>query len=358
VLSIALGTGATIAIFSVVKAVVIDPLPYDQPQRVVALTEGTPGELPTRSVGAWVANEWRIRSRSFQSISLYGDGQRVLIENNQAEVLRGLRVSHDFFETLGVRLLLGRSFRPEDDGSPRNNDVILSYGLWMNRFGGDPNVIGRALDLSTETYRVIGVLPSGFYPLRMSNLAERPAIFMPLGYDPAQANACLNCFGGNAIGRLRPGIDIRPASAELNGVMREIVRDTPADFPRETAVVVEPLRGRVVGPIQSALWALMGAVVLVLLIVSANIANLLLARATGRAKEIAIRFALGCSGGRMAFQFLVESLLLSMAGGAGGMLLAWAGVAALKSLAPGELLAWTKCAPTLPFSFSRSESAC
>jgi hypothetical protein len=254
VLSIALGTGAPIAIFSAVKAVVINQLPYDQPERVVALTETTPGDRAAERVGAWVANEWRTRSRSFQSISLYGDGQRVLIENNQAEVLRGLRVSHEFFETLGVRLLLGRNFRPEDDGSPRNNVVILSYGLWMNRFGGDPNIIGRALNLSTETNHVIGVLPSDFYPLRTSNPAEKPVIFMPLGYDPAQANACRNCFGGNAIGRLKPGIDIRQASAEVNGITHETVRDSPADFPRETAVVVEPLRDRVVGPVRAALW--------------------------------------------------------------------------------------------------------
>ena len=337
VLSIALGVGATTSIFSLVKGVVVDQLSYDRPERVVALSEITPGNPTTDGVGGWTANEWRTRSGSFESVSLYGDGQRVLIENDRAEVLRGMRVSHDFFKTLGVKLLLGRGFLAEDDGSPRNNVIILSYGLWVRRFGGDPHIIGRALNLSTEMYRVIGVLPPDFYPVRMSNPAERPAIFMPLGYDPREASTCRTCFGGSAIGRLKPGVDIRQASAELNSIMREIVRENPAEFPRDTSVLIEPLRNRVIGSIPTALWALMGASTLLLLIVCANVANLMLARATGRAKEVAIRAALGCTRARLASQFFVESLLVSAVGGTLGTLLAWRGIAVLKSLAPREL---------------------
>ena len=204
VLTLALGVGATTAIFSVVKAVLLNRLPYRNPDRVVVLAEVDPTGPAAEWVGGWTANEWRIRTQSLENIALYGDGQRTLIENGESEILRGMRVSQDFFETLGVTPLLGRSFLAGEDRWPRANVVILSHGLWKRRFGGDPNIIGRTLNLSTETYRVIGVLPPDFYPLRMSNPAEKPEIFLPLGYDPYQASACRSCFGGSAIGSQAP----------------------------------------------------------------------------------------------------------------------------------------------------------
>ena len=337
VLSLAVGVGGLVATCSVIKTVLIDPLPYRDSDRVMALQETSRASPPTQEVGGWTANEWRTRVHSFESISLYSDGGRVLTENGHAEVLRGLRVSHDFFETLGVPLLLGRDFQAADDVWPRNNVAILSYGLWMRRFGGDPDIIGRALDLSTEMYRVIGVLPADFFPLRMSNPAERPAIFMPLGYDPSQGAACRSCFGGIAIGRLKPGIGIQQARAELNGIQRELVRAHPSDYARDSSVAIDPLHDHLVESIQTALWVLIVAALVVLLIVCANVANLLLARITGRVSEIAIRTALGCSQWRLTRQFLTESLLLSATGGAAGTLLAWWGIAVLKTLAPKEL---------------------
>jgi len=337
VLTLALGVGATTAIFSVVKAVLLNRLPYRNPDRVVVLAEVDPTGPAAEWVGGWTANEWRIRTQSLENIALYGDGQRTLIENGESEILRGMRVSQDFFETLGVTPLLGRSFLAGEDRWPRANVVILSHGLWKRRFGGDPNIIGRTLNLSTETYRVIGVLPPDFYPLRMSNPAEKPEIFLPLGYDPYQASACRSCFGGSAIGRLKPGAGVNQARAELNGIMREIARQYPADYARDTSVLVKPLRDRLIGPIQTALWILLGAVAFVLLIACANIANLLLARATARSKEMALRAALGAGRWRLISQLLIESLLLSAIGGAAGVFLGWRGMSALASLAPREL---------------------
>src|ERR1700689_594764 len=143
VLTLALGIGATTAIFSVVQAVLLKKLPYYNPDRVVALAEVDPSGPTAEWVGGWTANEWRARTRLFESISLYGDTHRVLMENGEGEILRGMGVSHDFFETLGVRMLLGRSFSADEDGWPRANVVILTQGLWARRFGRDPHVIGR-----------------------------------------------------------------------------------------------------------------------------------------------------------------------------------------------------------------------
>src|SRR5579863_8184272 len=210
VLILALGVGSTTAIFSVVKAVLLNQLPYGNPDRVVALSIVDPTSPPGDAVSGRTVNEWRKRAQSFESISLYGDTQRTLIEKGEAEVLRGLRLNHEFFDTLGVKMLLGRSFHADEDLWPRANVVILSHELWTRRFGGDPRVIGRILNLSTEAYHVVGVLPPDRYPLRMSNPAERPEIFMPMGNDPAG-------YGGIALGRMRPGIGILQARAELNG---------------------------------------------------------------------------------------------------------------------------------------------
>jgi putative ABC transport system permease protein len=337
VATLALGVGSTTAIFSVFKAVLLNRLPYSHPDRVVALSQLDPTSAGGVGVSAWIANEWRTRTRGFASISLYGDASRVLVENGEAEVLRGLRVDHEFFDTLGVRMLLGRTFRADEDHWPRANVVILSHAFWVRRFGADPGIIGRILSLSTEPYQVIGVLPPAVYPLRMSNPAEKPDIFMPLGYDPSAAAACRTCLAGIPVGRLKSGVSVNEARAELDAVMQQIAREYPSDFARDTTVLVEPLRDHLVGPIQTPLWILLGAVAFVLLIACANIANLLLARATARTKEIAMRAALGASRLRLAGQLLTESLILSAIGGTAGVVIGWRGAAAIAALAPKEL---------------------
>lgn len=337
VATLALGVGATTAIFSVFKAVLLNQLPYSHPDCVVALSQMDPTSPNGLGISLWTAHEWLMRTSAFQSISLYGDSSRVLVENGESQVLRGLSIDHDFFDTLGISMLLGRNIHADEDRWPRANVVILSHALWVRRFGADPNIIGRTLSLSTQPYRVIGVLPPVTYPLRMSNPAEKPEIFMPLGYDPRSAAMCRNCPAGIAVGRLKPGIGVNEASAELNGVMRQITREYSSDFAANTSALVEPLRDYLVGPIQTALWVLMGGVAFVLLIACANIANLFLARATARSNEMAVRIALGAGRARIAAQLLIESLLLSTIGGAAGIVLGWRGAAALAALAPKEL---------------------
>jgi predicted permease len=336
VLTLALGVGSTTAIFSVVKAVVLNQLPYRDPERVVALAQAGPDTQKRDNVSARTAIEWRSRSRSLESLSLYGDGQGTLVENDEAEVLRGLRVSFEFFETLGASVARGRTFLPEEDRAPRANVVILTHDLWLRRFGGNPDIVGRLLQLNAQAYRVIGVLPADFHPLRMSNPAETPQIFMPLGYDLKAAAACPGCEA-KAIGRLRNGVSVDAARTELTGILQQVAREYPAEYARDALARVAPLRDQLIGPVRNVLWMLMAAVALVLLIACANVSNMILARASARSKELALRAALGGQRWRLARQLLTESLLLSVIGGTGGVLLAWWGTSALASFAPKEL---------------------
>ena len=325
ILILALGIGSSTAIFSVVHGVLLNQLSYHNSERIVALAQIDAATPNADGAGDWTVAEWRMRSRSFETISLYGDSQRILVENGEGEILRGMRVSHDFFETLGVKMALGRSILADEDRWPRGNVIILSHGLWTRRFGADPRILERILALNGEPYRVIGVLPPDFQPLRMSNPAEKPQVFMPLGYDSRQAAACGGCIAGRTIGRLKPGVELEAARKELSSIMSELAREHPADFAQSASARIDPLKEHLVGPIKLALWALLGSVAIILLIACANIANLLMARGTARSKELVLRAALGCGRSRLAGQLLIESLLLSITAGVIGVLLAWQG---------------------------------
>jgi putative ABC transport system permease protein len=337
VLTLALGVGLNTAIFSVVKSILLNQLPFHDPTRIVALAQTDSTTTRGDDVGGWTVNEWRTRSQSLESISTYGDGQLTLVENGDAEVLRGMRVSVDFFDTLGVSMRLGRAFLPDEDRAPRANVIILGHDLWSRRFGADPHIVGRVLQLNAQPYRVIGVLPADFHALRMTNPAEIPQVFVAAEYDPREAALCRSCFGGRVIGRLKPSITAGQAGVELNAVMREIAREYPADYVRDTSVRVEPLLDQLIGPVRFVLWVLLGAVAFVLLIACANVASLQLARATARGREFAVRAALGAGRVRLAAQLLVENLLLAVLGGAAGVLVGSVGVSVIASLAPREL---------------------
>ncbi len=337
VTTLALGIGATTAIFSVVKAVLLDQLPYREPSQLVKIAEGEPDTGIPETLDFTTAHDLRERSHSFEHMSLFRDGGGAIVENGEPELLSGLRVAHDYFDTLGARMQLGRSFKPEEDTPQTRFEAILSHGLWLRRFGGDPAIIGRNVRLSGRSYLVVGVLPENFRPFMRSGLTDNPEIYTPLGYNLTLPEACRGCQHLQMVGRMKRGVTIEQANAELNGILRDIIREHPKDYAERTIVRMQPVQDYVVGRVSTALWILLGAVGFVLLIACANVAHLSLARATSRGQEMAVRAALGAQRSRLLRQLLIENLLIACFGGFLGVLLAFWGVSALNRLGPAEL---------------------
>jgi putative ABC transport system permease protein len=331
VLSLALGIGGNTAVFTVVRGVLLKPLPYRDPARLVKIAEAGSATARTMNVDFTTTYDLRQRNTSFQSLSLFRSTSGAIAGNGEPELIEGLRVGYDYFDTLGVRMALGRSFLPEEDRPDRRFEIILTYGLWMRRYGADPHILGRSLRFSDSAFTVVGVLPRDFRPLPDSSIV--PLIYTPLGYALAGPSSCRGCQHLQAIGRLKPGISIQRARADMDAVMRGIMGEHPKEYANDTRVVVTPLHDQVVAGVGRAMWVLLVAVGLVLLIACANVANLVLARATVRAREMALRAALGAGRMRLVRQLVLESLLLAAAGGAGGFLLAWWATYALTSYA-------------------------
>lgn len=338
VLMLAVAIASTTAIFSVVKAILLDQLPYRDPDRIVALGMSVGAAAQSAPTSFATISDWRTQSHSIESISVYGDSSNVTFENGQARVLRGMRVSWDFFDTLGAQVQIGRTFRPEEELVGHDHEIILTHALWLDLFGGDPSAVGRTIEMPSlrAEVRVIGILPANFHPPHMSNPIEWPGYFMPLGRDPSW-DLCRSCRGWPAIARMKPGVTLKQAQADLNGVTRRLSGEYPNDYPRDAAVAMTPLRDTTVGKVRSALWIMLASVVAVLLIAAANAANLLLARAAAREREIAIRSALGSGRGRIVRQLLTEAILLALLAGLTGVLLAYCGITLLRPLAPREI---------------------
>ena len=333
IIALALGIGANTAIFSVVNAVLLRPLPFKQPDQLVMVWDnathlGFPKDTPAP------ANflDWRQQNSVFSAMAALASRSFNLTGAGEPERLDGRRVSANLFDLLGVRPLLGRTFLAEED-KPGTKVVLLSEGLWRRRFGADPGVIGRALNLSGQSYTVIGVLPGTVQLPSEDN--TRDQLWVPIAF-PSEEAAERGSHFLEVMARLKPGISLKQAQADMETVAASLAQAYPEANARRGAVVT-PLHEQVVGAIRPALLVLLGAVAFVLLIACANVANLLLARAAARQKEIALRLALGASRSRMIRQFLTESVLLALLGGGVGLIFSLAGLSVLKRFIPPDI---------------------
>jgi putative ABC transport system permease protein len=311
-LTLALGIGANTAIFSVVNAVLLRPLPYHDPDRLVT---ASPYRRATDGYTILSPNflNWRAQSQSFEQMAAYTTATSDLTGGGEPERLTAGLVSAELFSTLGVPPALGRGFTATEDQLNGPPVVILSHRLWQRHFGGDPQLIGRAITLDGQSRRVIGVMPSGFqFPAELD-------LWLPLNLDTSGSSKRMVIV--NVVGRLKPGVTMEAARTDLTTILRREPRPSPNDN-SDVQVRVIQLHERLVGDVQRALLALFGAVAFVLLIACANVANLLLARTSARQKEMAIRAAVGAGRLRLVRQLLAESLLLSLVGGGAGLFLA------------------------------------
>lgn len=341
--TLALGIGANTAIFSVVNGVILKPLAYRAPGQLVAVHELVPkfsNIAPRVPVNGMHYQEWRKSWHSAEQVAILGSLPLNLSGSGEPEKLEGARVSSSLFPMLGIRARLGRTFTDEEDRPGRDRVVVLGDGLWKRRFGGDPNVIGRKIVLDGNPFEIIGVLPADFHFPKISNLyamtvaGESPEIWRPMALSEDELEP-LGDFNFACIARLRAGVSVSQAASELNVIQSRIASQLPEKLDLLAAVV--PLEEQITGRSRSGLMMLLGAVSLILLIACVNVANLLLARATGRRREIAIRSAIGASTGRLIRLTLTESLLLAACGGAVGLLFANAAIHVLLFSAPADL---------------------
>jgi len=332
VFTLALGIGATTAIFSAVNPILFEPLPYPHASSIVTIWyAGADGSRVEEAFGSY--REVVQRSHSFDAIAVMKPWQATMTSTAQPERLLGQRVSASYFQVLGVKPSLGRDFDASDDRLNGPNVVIISNELWLRRFGGDKTVVGRQLTLDDKVFNVIGVMPRDLENV----LAPVAEVWSPLQYDMSLGTAWGHHL--RMVGRLRPGLRVDESRRELDSIAHTPI----TDFPRvpwasiAQGFIVNPLQDDVTAGVKSALLAVLGAVMLLLGIASINVTNLLLARGAQRRGEFAIRAALGAARARMVRQMLTESLLLALLGGAAGMLVADAGVRALVALSPPGL---------------------
>ncbi len=330
VATLALGIGANTAIFSVINTVLLKPLAFRDPDRIV-LFQNVFKEGRGNGAAPNEYNFWRQQTQAFQDVSAYAFNVANLTGEGAPEQLQTTRASANFFRLCGADVVLGRTYTAEEDLPKAPKTAVLAYGFWQRRFGGDPRVIGRRLTLSGELYEIIGVVG----PNLKIEIDEPPDVYIPFQLDPYADD---NGHYFTVIGRLKPGVSLASANAQLQAGYKEYRRQHPIafDFP-QTGFAVQPLREAIVGGIRESLLILTGAVGLVLLIACANVANLLLARAMGRKREIAIRAAVGAARGRIMRQLLTESVLLSLAGGVVGLAAGYAGIRAILSVSPGNI---------------------
>jgi predicted permease len=330
VATLALAIGANTAIFSIVEGVVLAPLHYREPDRLVVVWENNP-----RFPRVWDSypnfQDWQRSARSFQQMAAFREQQVDLTFPGAPSHLKASQISSDFFSTLGTELSLGREFTPQENQPGGAPVVVISDHLWRERFGGSPAVLGKSLTLDGVNYSIVGVAPPGF---RLNDDADA---YTPLGQlDPLLLNNRASHDGIFTFARLKPGVSIAQSQAEMSTIQNRLDHLYPNDN-RDLGIYVEPLKQVIVGNAGQTLALLLGAVGLVLLIACANIANLLLARSAGRSREFAIRSALGANGARLARQLLTESVILSLTGACLGSLIAFLGIGSVLPAMPGIL---------------------
>jgi putative ABC transport system permease protein len=328
-LTLALGIGAVTAIFSVIRGVLLTPLPFGEPERLVVLVEtNKPAGFDRFSVAGLNFRDWHDQARSFERMAATHTNRYNLTGGDQPETLQGAEVTAGFFETLKIHLPLGRGFNADEDRPGGKNVVVIGYRIWQQRFGGQPSVLGKTISLNNQPFEIVGVAPP---ELQLPNKSE---VWTPLGADYEQAGRGAHFL--SVLGRLKPGTSLQQARAEMEGIATRLDRQYP-ETNQDWRVGVFLLMDEVVKDIRPILAILFAAVAAVLAIACVNVANLLLSRVASRERELAIRGALGADKGRIVRQLLVESTVLFLAGGLLGALLAFWGTKALVALSPDAI---------------------
>lgn len=339
VITLALGIGANSAIFSVVNAVMLRPLPYQDPDRLVSLWAKVPDHGQWRATPANFL-DWKKQNTSFADLAAFGASTMTLTGDGEPEQLHGTRAGAGYFSVVGVEPILGRSFLAEEYQPGKGQIVILGHAFWQRRYGGDPQIVNKAITLDGRNYTVAGVMPAGVYPAtpttsgHLSFNPNQQQFWTPMAFS-AEAAARRTSHVLGVVGRLNPGVTVDRAQAEMNTIAARLEHEYPVN--KGEGVIVNPFMHELVGNVRPALLTLLGAVGLVLLIACANIAGLLLAQHAARGKEIAIRAALGAGRARLVRQFFLEGLLLTALGTTVGIVLAKFGIEVMVKLIPQDI---------------------
>jgi predicted permease len=332
-LTLALGIGANTTVFSIVNAVLLQPLPYSNPDRLVALYNYTASD-GNASFSYLDFLEWQRENRSFAFLAAYRRSDFTLTGTAQTEHIQGELISAEFFDTLGVKPLIGRNFKADEDRLGGAPAVLLSEGFWRRRYAAQPTILGQSIALNGTAYTVVGIIAANFYFSGQEFVASD--VYTPIGQSTDWSLRNRKITYEHGIGRLKPGVTREQARADMDAIAGSLAQQYP-DTNKDTSTALVPLKQDITGETTTALFVLLGAVGFVLLIACVNIANLLLARSTSRMREFAVRSALGASRGRCIRQLLSESVLLSVMGGALGLILAVWGLAGALSILPQKL---------------------